>query len=479
MANTPDGKIEVWVAGQRFIQAGGRTFTCTFDPNTNQCSESLIQNTQHDMFCPGTFISQTFILFLSSNHNLTYFYIGTAVLPDTRVLISGGQNSARTTIYDPRDDSWNMAPLMKVPRGYHSTTVLVDGSVLAVGGSWSGGIGNKPSEVFDYQTETWNLKTGIIARGTLVTADIPFRSDNHMWLFTAPNGLVFQAGPSRKMHWMDVSGNGSVQMSGVDRGLDSMNGNAIMYDIGKLLTTGGSSKYEGGDLAHDVAHIIDINGPTIQLKELKMKKRRVFHNSAVLPNGQVVIMGGSSRAIVFNDDYAVLEAELFDPETETFTELAPMRIPRTYHSSGVLMKDGRIFIGGGGACGLTCPVNHFDAEIYTPPYLLDATGALRVTRPEFVAVSARDLARGDTFTVTMSGSSDIRSFALIRLGAATHATNCDLRRIPLTYSISGKNTYRLALPLKAGVMLPGTYWLFALDLDGTPSVGETITVRVG
>ena len=55
LANTPDGKIEAWVAGFRFIQAGGRTFTCTFDPDTNQCTERLIQNTNHDMFCPGKY----------------------------------------------------------------------------------------------------------------------------------------------------------------------------------------------------------------------------------------------------------------------------------------------------------------------------------------------------------------------------------------------------------------------------------------
>lgn len=406
--------------------------------------------------------------------------IGTAVLPDTRILISGGQNSQRTTIYDPRDDSWSIGPLMKVPRGYHSTTVLTDGSVLAVGGSWSGVRGNKPSEVFDYQTGTWNLKSGIVARGTLVTDDDPFRSDNHMWLFAAPNGRVFQAGPSRIMHWLDVAGSGSVEAT-IDRGLDSMNGNAVMYDIGKLLVTGGSSKYEGGDYAHDMAQIIDINGPTPRIvKEMKMNQRRVFHNSAVLPNGQVVVMGGSSTAVVFNDDFAVLETELFDPETESFHPLATMQVPRTYHSAGILMKDGRVFIAGGGACGPNCPVNHFDAQIFTPPYLLTADGDPRPNRPVIQNISTRELVRGDSFTVSISSNAnkEIRTFALIRLGAATHATNCDLRRIPLFFARTSIDGYRLVLPNQRGVSLPGTYWLFAVDSDGTPSVGETVTIRV-
>lgn len=416
---------------------------------------------------------------ISSQYTYLTVSIGTAVLPDSRVLISGGQNSEKTTIYDPRDDSWNIAAEMNVPRGYHSTTVLPDGSALAVGGSWSGVRGRKPSEVFDYQTGTWNLKLGIVASGTLVTDDDPFRSDNHMWLFTAPNERVFQAGPSRIMHWIDVAGDGRVEAT-IERGLDSMNGNAVMYDVGKILVTGGASKYEGGDLAHDDAQIIDINGPTPKiLKRMKMNYRRAFHNSAVLPNGQVVVMGGSSTAVVFNDDFAVLEAELFDPETDTFYELAPMQIPRTYHSAGILMKDGRVFIGGGGACGANCAVNHFNAEIFTPPYLLTPSGELRSSRPVIQSISARELVRGDSFTVSIAGtSSEIRAFTLIRLGAATHATNCDLRRIPLFFTRTSIEGYRLVLPSSRGTSLPGTYWLFALDSEGTPSVGETITIRV-
>ena len=426
-----------------------------------------------------------FILILPSH---MMFPSGTAVLPDTRVLISGGQNSARTTIYDPRDNSWSIAPQMRVPRGYHSTTTLPDGSVLAVGGSWSGQRGNKFSEVFDYATERWILKAGIVPRGSLLTDDIPFRSDNHMWLFTAPNGLVFQAGPSRRMHWMDVSGNGTV-IDTSDRGYDSMNGNAVMYDIGKLLTLGGAQKYEvtlpeaendPGAAAHNVAHIIDINGPTPSVKEVRMEHPRIFSNSVVLPNGQVVVMGGSTKAVIFNDDFAVLEAELFDPETEQFYPLASMKVPRTYHSAGILMKDGRVLLGGGGACGATCPVNHYDVEIFTPPYLLTGSGEPRPLRPVIQSLSTGDLVPGDSFSAFMSqnGAESIVSFALVRLGASTHATNCDLRRIPLQFTRPSSSEYRLSLPGSPNVVVPGTYWLFALDANGTPSEGEPITVRV-
>ena len=53
LANTPSGRIEAWAASDKLGWNGGRTYTCTFDPTTNRCSEQLVRNTNHDMFCPG------------------------------------------------------------------------------------------------------------------------------------------------------------------------------------------------------------------------------------------------------------------------------------------------------------------------------------------------------------------------------------------------------------------------------------------
>lgn len=40
-----------------------------------------------------------------------------------------------------------------------------------------------------------------------------YRSDNHMWLFEAPNGKIFHAGPAKQMHWIDLTGDGTVTES--------------------------------------------------------------------------------------------------------------------------------------------------------------------------------------------------------------------------------------------------------------------------
>jgi galactose oxidase len=151
-----------------------------------------------------------------------------------------------------------------------------------------------------------------------------------------------------------------------------MNGNAVMYDVGKILTVGGAPAYQNANATSN-AHVIDItNGVTVR-KVASMSYARASHNSVVLPDGKVLVVGGESYPVPFSDDTSVLNPELWDPATETFTTMAAMTVPRNYHSVAMLLPDGRVFAGGGGLCG-SCSTNHPDGQIFTPPYLLNADG---------------------------------------------------------------------------------------------------------
>ena len=74
-------------------------------------------------------------------------------------------------------------------------------------------------------------------------------------------------------------------------------------------------------------------------------------------------------------------AELWDPATEKFTPVAIGAAPRTYHSVALLLQDGSVFSGGGGLCGNCGDNNHFNGQIWRPPYLFNAddTPAARPT----------------------------------------------------------------------------------------------------
>jgi hypothetical protein len=359
--------------------------------------------------------------------------------------------------------------------------VLGDGSVFTLGGSWSGaGRGNRGGEVWS-PTGGWVLKSNILIPGSssLLTNDVGgvFRSDNHMWLFTAPNGKVFHAGPSKRMHWIDVAGEGEISDSllrGNDN--DAMNGNAVMFDIGKIFTVGGAPNYEYGDNeGTKLAHVIDINAgegsETVQ-RVGDMAFARTLANSVGLPSGEVIVIGGQTKVFLFTDREAVFAAEIWSPNTGQFTTLAEMKIPRTYHSVAILMKDGRVWAAGGGLCG-NCPTNHKDAEILTPPYLLNEDGSLK-TRPVIQSSPSR-LVPGETINVSVDTSGN-HNFVLMRISAVTHSVNNDQRRIPLTNVGGDNNSFQLIAPDNYNVTVPGTYFLFAMNADGVPSVGKTIVV---
>ena len=55
------------------------------------------------------------------------------------------------------------------------------------------------------------------------------------------------------MNWITTTGNGTITPAG-DRGTsaDAMNGNAIMYNVGKILTVGGATAYQ------DAGSVVDV-----------------------------------------------------------------------------------------------------------------------------------------------------------------------------------------------------------------------------
>jgi galactose oxidase len=451
-ANLPNGQVLMWSSYERLAFGGdnGRTYTLTFDPNTGASSEVLVSNTGHDMFCPGI-----------SN------------LADGQIIVTGGSSSAKTSLYNPTTGTWTASSAMNLPRGYQGSVSLSTGDVFTVGGSWNGGQGNKDGEVWSASTGTWRRVTSILD-DYMVTADRAgiFRADNHAWLFAASDGRVFHAGPSKRMNWFDTAGTGLVTNAGNRSGEDAMNGNAVMVDVNTILTLGGAPHYDNEDASSN-AHVINIGTTPVKVRQTaSMSYARVFHNSVVLPNGNVVVVGGQSYSSPFSDDRAVLAAEMWDARTETFSGLAPMSEARTYHSVALLLPDGRVLSAGGGLCG-GCATNHPNVQIFSPPYLFNTNGTA-ATRP--VLSSAPSTARAGSFVAVTTNSAS-SSFALVRMGSATHSVNNEQRRVPVNHWAIGANRYLLALPSERGVLVPGYYMLFAMNSAGVPSVSRTIRIQ--
>ena len=409
-------------------------------------------------------------------------------------MVNGGDDAARTSLYDPVANTFQPGADMNIARGYESSCTLSNGKVFTIGGSFSGGTGGKTGEIYDAVANTWTVLSGtnVVAAET---AEAEYRSDNHMWLFGWKRGSVFQAGPSQKQNWFGTGGQGNTTYAGTrDTYTDAMCGMAVMYDAvnGKIWSGGGTRNYTDSD-GRLTAHITTIGEPyqpsTVQ-QVADLPRARAFANSVALPDGTILVVGGQTRAIVFRDDASQFIADLYNPATNQWRSLAASQVPRNYHSTALLLADGTIFTGGGGLCwtaqgqsdaGCDRTADHPSLEIFSPPYLFNADGTY-AARPWFASVaSTTDVANGatakagDTLTIRMGDAAAGVSFALLRTGSVTHTVNTDQRRVPLAAAQNG-NTWTMKLPRDYGVLLPGYYYLFAVNAAGVPSYGKTVQI---
>ena len=97
------------------------------------------------------------------------------------------------------------------------------------------------------------------------------------------------------------------------------------------------------------AETIDLNatGPAWKNTDPMHHPRRHL-NATILPDGQVLVTGGTSGG-GFNDlAGAVHAAEVWDPATGHWTELAANTVDRVYHSVSLLLPDATVLHGASG-----------------------------------------------------------------------------------------------------------------------------------
>ena len=451
-ANLPDGRVLTWASNEKYAFPGGRpeyTFTAIWDPSDNSITE--LDHPSHDMFCA---------------HQV--------MLEDGNIFVSGGRNSGNspwTSIFDINSDSW--VPLNNMNRGrwYPTSLALADGSVFTAIGQGGGNTG----ELYDPDTGIWNILTGLNFNPMVLDYSGAQYGERDWWpLFNlAPDGRIFHSGPTPQMHFIDTAGAGTATEV-LDEFSDwyPKHGTTIMYDEGKLLTAGGW--VNGASIVStNTAITIDLNQPVPDIQPTQpMAHARKFHNGVMLPNGEVLVVGGNTSGKKFNDEGAVYPVEIWNPETGQWRQGAPMAVARTYHSIALLLQDGTVFSAGGGLCGNGCAANHPDGQIYYPAYLYNPDGTFK-DRPSILSAPAA-IRAGDVFDVETDD--EISHFSLIKLSSTTHAVNTDLRYLSVPFIGSG-GSYELTAHSNPNVLTPGYWMLFALDAEGTPSISKVIQIR--
>jgi hypothetical protein len=199
-----------------------------------------------------------------------------------------------------------------------------------------------------------------------------------------------------------------------------------------------------------------------------MAYRRRHLNATILPTGQVLVTGGTSGTGFTDEASAVFASELWDPDTGRWTTLASNSVIRVYHSTALLLPDGRVLVtGSGDAFG---NANHYDAEIFSPPYLFKGT------RPTISSVAATTLGYGQSFFVGTATPTVITRVTLIRLGSVTHAFDSNQRFNELTF-VRTTGGLTVTTPASRNLAPPGHYMMFILNGNGVPSKARIIRIR--
>jgi Domain of unknown function (DUF1929) len=184
----------------------------------------------------------------------------------------------------------------------------------------------------------------------------------------------------------------------------------------------------------------------------------------VLPDSTVLETGGGSRSVNAGS-FPVLSAQIFDPKTDSWTKAASPTVPRLYHSSAILLPDGRVATFGGN------PKNSFEMriEIYSPEYLRKDT-----PRPGITSGPA-EMHYGGSYSLETTQASPLTSAVLVRPAAVTHSSDSNQRLVDLglTSTASG---IRVTVPGNRNLTPPGWYMLFVNDANGVPSVAKWVHV---
>ncbi len=475
--------------------------------------------------------------FTEKHNPANIFCGGHAQLSDGSLLVNGGHvrndvGLADTFLfqYDREADDWNWTSRGELPdshyaRWYSTLTTLPDGRVLNVSGSEKRcaaastnaeqlclrhtDCGTEeeelcevrlvaPPEVFDPATRDWTL---------IDTISDPVQY--YPFNFVAPNGQVYFAGadtgaetiyiPSISGLYFDVDGGGLLptgQFSATD------GGSAVMYRPGQVMKCGGTPQGSGVSIA--TAETINLNVSNVWSPTDPMNIPRRRHNLTLLPDGTVLVTGGTrlgnrefeidgtcegvdggtvcstnndcaeEEMCVFNpsgDQQWVAEAEIWDPDTGEWTLMAGAQTPRLYHSSALLLPDGRVISAGGGPRGFGGALNTYtDAEIFSPPYLFrDSERPVIDGVPEIIYY-------GSSFEMISEQAPNVDAVNLIRLGAVTHSFDQNARFVPLNFAHGIDNRLDVQAPPNGNIAPPGYYMIFLISDDDVPSVGRFIRI---
>ncbi len=402
------------------------------------------------------------------------FCAGHAFLADGKLLVAGGTSAypgpatnnanagtAKAYVFDPATSTYQARPDMDVARWYPTVVQLGSGNLFTVAGLGADGLRTNTSQIFD--GTSWSAPKApptqlsfmpmypalhLVKDGRLFYSGSNVFGDGN----TAPGFWNFTTNA-----WQAVPG-----LTNPGRRDQSMSVLLPPAQSQKVMIMGGGHQDQPVDAVASTA-IVDLNDPNPSyVPGPPMDTAKMYVSAVILPDSTVFQTGGASTTI-HNGNRPVLSSQIFDPGTNTWSKAANPTVPRSYHSSALLLPDGRVATFGGN------PEDSFEmrVEIYKPPYLQKNT-----PRPTIRGGSTQ-IQLGGTYSIGTTQAAPIKSAVLVRPAAVTHSSDSNQRLVDLPFTETG-NGISFTVTGNRNLAPPGWYMLFVVDGDGVPSVAKWV-----
>ena len=398
--------------------------------------------------------------------------------------------------FDPWTETWKEQPKMAHGRWYPTGIRRPDGRIPIVSGLDESGVllphSNTNQDVELFSPPAVPGDAGTIEKiGSIGTGELDERTKKPIGqlyprMVSMASGRTMLAGPDKETSWFidNVDADPFTWGDIPNLNRDRTWGTTVPLPSGpggptKLLALGGV-EFSGEDPT-TTTELFDENNPGSWQPQTGKDNLygRGHANTVLLPDGSMVEVGGGRGSLDGFESplhYAEPEKrhiELWDPTTQKW-RLGPAQTEaRAYHSTALLLPDGRVMSAGddfNGDPGKVDANNDSDpmedtAEIYEPPYLF------RGARPTITAAPATIGFNGG-FGVT-TPNSNITSAALAAPAAVTHGVDMNQRMLKLNVA-QGDGCVSVTAPTGPNAAPPGYYMLFLLNDQGVPSEAKFV-----
>jgi hypothetical protein len=367
------------------------------------------------------------------------------------------------SIFDPVKQTYEKVTSMNYARWYPTLVTLADGTVVTVAGlDGNGDVDAGHTEIYNPSTDVWTDRKDL----------------NRVWptypsLSLTASGKLFYSGAN--------TGYGD-QKVGRTPGLWDLATNAFTpfanlpdptlteTSMSVLLPPAQNQTYAifGGGGVGDSPVVtartatIDLNDPNPTWErgpDLTVPKR--YPDVVTLPDDTVLVTNGAEAY----RDKDSKTAEIYHPDTRTFTPAADPKIGRDYHTEAVLLPDGRVATFGSNPLKL----NAFETrvEVYSPPYLFKGPRPQIQAAPEEVGFGS---------TIDIAADQSIAKVRLVRPSAVTHMTDTAPRSGAADIVSQGNGHLKVTIPTNQNILPSDWYMMFVVNDAGVPSVAKWVHV---